>query len=458
MVGPDYPRTYREFVAVFSNEAACRAYLEALRWPEGMVCPVREAATAPWRQTRGRLVCPSCRHQATVTAGTILDKTRTPLTTWFEAAWHLTTAKNEMSAVTLERTLGCSVAARTVRIASHHGTPIPPRHRLDGHLPGVAHHLAGQPTGHLAPNLRMGLHMALPAVGAAEPPPDPNRHRGPSPCGRSCACTRRRSCTLWTVVGVAGFSRLIGAVMVPSRAAHDVLGGMLQIIESFGAVPRKAVWDQEGCIGRIRGGKQVLSDEFQTFRGVLGMGAVLVGPNDPEAKGLVERANGYLETSFLPGRSFEDVADFNGQLGVWLGRANQRVHGTTRVRPSEAIFEDRGAMMGFPPVLPDPSWRFTTRLPRDHYVRADTNDYSVDPRHVGRRVDVQVTLSEVIVTCESVEVARHRRCLAKHQSILAPDHARVLRQIRAETVEPAPVEIHVEERDLGVYDQLIEVA
>ena len=263
---------------------------------------------------------------------------------------------------------------------------------------------------------------------------------------------------LWTVVGVSGFSRLIGALMVPSRAAHDVLAGMLGVIEGFGAVPRKAVWDQEGCIGRIRRG-QVLTAEFQVFRGILGMGVVLVGPTDPEAKGLVERANGYLETSFLPGRSFEDVADFNGQLTVWLKRANQRIHGTTRVRPSEAIFEDRGAMMGFPPVLPDPSWRFTTRLPRDHYVRVDTNDYSVNPRFVGRRVDVEVTLDEVIVTCDGTEVARHRRCLAKHQTLLAADHARILRQMRIEAAaEGATSKLTVEERDLGVYDQLIEVA
>lgn len=62
----------------------------------------------PWRQTRGRLVCPACRHQASVTVGTIMEKTRTPLTTWFEAAWHLTTAKNGFSAKTLERTLGVS--------------------------------------------------------------------------------------------------------------------------------------------------------------------------------------------------------------------------------------------------------------------------------------------------------------------------------------------------------------
>jgi transposase len=263
---------------------------------------------------------------------------------------------------------------------------------------------------------------------------------------------------LWTVVGVAGYSRLIGAVMVPSRAAHDVLGGMLGVIGEFGAVPRTAVWDQEGCIGRIRQGKQVLTAEFQAFRGVLGMGATLVGPNDPEAKGLVERANGYLETSFLPGRSFTDVADFNRQLSGWLKRANQRIHGTTRVRPAEAIFEDRGAMMAFPPVLPDPSWRFTTRLPRDHYVRVDTNDYSVNPRFVGRRVNVVVTLEEVTVTCDGAEVARHRRTLAKHQTLLAPAHARILRQIRAETVKVKAVDIAVEERDLGIYDQLVEVA
>jgi transposase len=263
---------------------------------------------------------------------------------------------------------------------------------------------------------------------------------------------------LWTVVGVSGFSRLIGALMVPSRAAHDVLAGMLHVIETFGAVLLKAVWDQEGCIGKIRQKKQILTSEFQSFRGVLGMGAVLVGPGDPEAKGLVERANGYLETSFLPGRAFEDVADFNRQLGVWLKRANQRIHGTTKIRPSEAILEDRGAMMGFPPVLPDPSMRFTTRLPRDHFVRVDTNDYSVNPRFVGRRVDVTVSLDEIVVMCEGTEVARHRRCLAKHQNILSPDHARILRQIRSEAAEVRPVDVSVEERDLAVYDQLYEVA
>ena len=108
VVGRDYPRMYREFVEVFPDDEACAAYLERLRWPHGFVCPACGVVSEPWRQSRGRLVCTACRHQTTPTAGTILGKTRTPLTTWFEAAWHLTTAKNGMSAKTLERTLGTS--------------------------------------------------------------------------------------------------------------------------------------------------------------------------------------------------------------------------------------------------------------------------------------------------------------------------------------------------------------
>jgi transposase-like protein len=106
VAGGDYPRTYREFVEMFADVGACAAYLERLRWPNGFICPACAGRGTPWRQSRGRLVCPGCRHHASVTAGTIFDKTRTPLTTWFEAAWHLTTAKNGLSAKTLERTLG----------------------------------------------------------------------------------------------------------------------------------------------------------------------------------------------------------------------------------------------------------------------------------------------------------------------------------------------------------------
>jgi len=101
-----FPRTYREFVDKFHNDAACLAYLEKLRWPEHFCCPKCKSLKNPWRQTRGRFVCSDCKYEVSVTSGTIFDRTRTPLTTWFEAAWHVTTAKNGFSAKTLERTLG----------------------------------------------------------------------------------------------------------------------------------------------------------------------------------------------------------------------------------------------------------------------------------------------------------------------------------------------------------------
>jgi hypothetical protein len=117
-------------------------------------------------------------------------------------------------------------------------------------------------------------------------------------------------------------------------------------------------------------------------------------------------------------------------------------------------------MLAFPPVLPDPTWRFSVRLARDHFVRVDTNDYSVNPRFVGRRVDVRVGLEEVVVTCDGTEVARHRSFLGRHQTLLAPDHVRVMRAIRAEAaLAAAPaVDTSVEERDLTVYDRIGEVS
>ncbi len=104
----DFPNTYREFVEMFPDDTACAAYLAKLRWPKGFICPACKQASIPWNANRDRLICPICRHQTSVTTGTIFDKTRTQLKTWFEAAWHVSTAKSGMSAKTLERTIGIS--------------------------------------------------------------------------------------------------------------------------------------------------------------------------------------------------------------------------------------------------------------------------------------------------------------------------------------------------------------
>jgi transposase len=120
------------------------------------------------------------------------------------------------------------------------------------------------------------------------------------------------------LVMVAGYSRVMTARMIPSRQAPDLLAGHWALISGLGAVPRSLVWDNESAVGQWRGGRPVLTGAMNGFRGTLGITVIQCRPRDPEAKGLVERANGYLETSFLPGRRFAGPADFNAQLTEWL--------------------------------------------------------------------------------------------------------------------------------------------
>ena len=104
--GRDYPRAWGQFVDWFGTEEGCRRYLEQLRWPQGFRCPRCRSTEPPYRSERGHLLCRSCRAQCSVTAGTIFDKTRTPLRTWFAAIWYLTSQKSGISALGLQRALG----------------------------------------------------------------------------------------------------------------------------------------------------------------------------------------------------------------------------------------------------------------------------------------------------------------------------------------------------------------
>jgi transposase-like protein len=101
----DFPRTLLEMERRFSSEEACRQYLLALRWPQGVVCP-RCGGTKGWTMQRGLWLCSQCRHQVSVTAGTIFQDSRLPLTLWFRAIWQVTSQKNGVSALGLQRVLG----------------------------------------------------------------------------------------------------------------------------------------------------------------------------------------------------------------------------------------------------------------------------------------------------------------------------------------------------------------
>lgn len=259
------------------------------------------------------------------------------------------------------------------------------------------------------------------------------------------------------LVMVSGYSRVITARMIPSRQSPDLLGGHWVLLAGWGRVPKALVWDNESAVGFRKAGRPVLTDAMNGFRGTLGIRVIQCRPGDPEAKGLVERANGYLETSFLPGRVFGSPTDFNTQLVDWLVRANARQHRVLGCRPLERWDADRAAMLELPPVAPVVGWRTAIRLPRDHYVRLDSNDYSVHPSVIGRRVEITADAERVSVTCAGRRVAHHPRCWAAHQSITDPVHAAAavgLRQAqRRSTVRP--VDTLVQHRVLSDYDRAL---
>jgi len=102
---PDFPKSLSEFQAKFSDEASCWRYLIACRWPEGYRCPRCSGGAAFELQRRCLWQCKACGYQTSVTAGTVLHRTRTPLREWFWAAYLMTTHTPGLSALQLQRQL-----------------------------------------------------------------------------------------------------------------------------------------------------------------------------------------------------------------------------------------------------------------------------------------------------------------------------------------------------------------
>ena len=250
------------------------------------------------------------------------------------------------------------------------------------------------------------------------------------------------------LVLVPAFSRFVTARMLPTRTTPDLLAGMWSLLSGqLGAVPKRLLWDEAGIGRRGR-----LAEGVAGFCGTLATRLVQCKPFDPESKGVVERMNGFLETSFLPGRSFTSPADFNTQLGQWLLRANQRHVRTLRARPVDLVDQDRAAMLALPPVDPSVGHRTRVRLGRDYFVRVAGSDYSVDPTMIGRMVDAAADLETVTVTADGRPVASHARSWVSAATVIEPAHVESAARLRAAFQQPATVEDPLR-RDLADYDR-----
>jgi transposase len=256
----------------------------------------------------------------------------------------------------------------------------------------------------------------------------------------------------YVVVACLGYSRAAAGALIFTKQTPDLLAGIRRCLWSLGALPKTLVWDRQAGI-HGRGGRP--SEEFAAFCGQLRFGWRFCEAADPQAKGVVERLQDFLERSFEPGRAFANELDFQLQLDAWFDtRANARHHRTLRCRPIDRLIEERQVMAALPARPPDTDRRWALRVPPDPYLRFDTCDYSLDRAFVGRRIEARVTDNEVLaIVLDSGEVAcRHPRSFARHRTITALEHARALKAGRGQRDD---VDATVEIRPLARYDALI---
>jgi hypothetical protein len=255
----------------------------------------------------------------------------------------------------------------------------------------------------------------------------------------------------WVVTAEVCWSRVIAGALIFSKEAPDILWGVGRCLERIGALPEKLVWDREGAIAPA--GRP--SDEFAGFCGQLGVGWVILDAGDAQAKGALERSHRFMRSNFLPGRRFANPIDFQLQLDGWCERVNRRVHRTIRAVPAGRLAEERERMRPLPARLPDSDRRQVVRVPQQPYVRVDRNDYSLDPRFAGRRVEVRVSQTAVTAAVlDSGELAcRHRRSFAGGLTFTDPAHQTELERQRARRRQRHEIEVEI--RPLARYDRLI---
>ena len=256
----------------------------------------------------------------------------------------------------------------------------------------------------------------------------------------------------YVVTAELGYSRALAGALVFSKEFADIAFGMSRCLERLGALPEQLVWDREGAI-HSGGGRP--SDAFAAFCGQLGVGWIILEARDPEAKGCLERSHRFMRTNFEPGRSFANQLDFQLQFDQWCDKVNGRVHRTTRAVVSERLAEERTLMRPLPELSPDTDRRFVIRVPQQPYLRFDRNDYSLDPRLAGRRVEVRISQLELTaVALDTGERAcRHRRRFARHLTLTDAAHQAGLDRLRSKRRRPREVEVEL--RPLARYDALI---
>jgi hypothetical protein len=254
----------------------------------------------------------------------------------------------------------------------------------------------------------------------------------------------------WVVTTQSCWSRAFAGTLIFGKEAPDILAGLSRSLSRLGVRAEKLVWDRESAIGA--GGKP--TQPFLSFCGQLQVGWIILDAGDAQAKGQLERQHRFLETNFEPRRFFANHLDFQDQLDRWAEKVNGRAHRTMRGIPAERLATER-ALRPLGRVSIDTDRRWVVRVPQQPLIRVDRNDYSLDPRFAGRRVEVRASQAEITArVLDTGELAaRHNRIFAGSQTIVDPAHQSELQSQRARRRQRH--EVDVQQRPLSVYDALI---
>lgn len=248
------------------------------------------------------------------------------------------------------------------------------------------------------------------------------------------------------------------AVYTFSRTMGDFVPALLGGLVRLGGIPEVLLVDNDpSIIASGKGPRARLHSEVAALAGHLGLRISVLKPGKPESKGQVERTLGYLESSFLPLRTFQSLQDLQEQHDAWAQAvAYARHHRRVGGRVGEALDVERSYLRALPKQLPDVTRKVETRVTRDGFVRLADVDYSVPPGLAGRRIQARISLTDVTLYLEGRELAQHPRSYVPADVVMAPEHARALKRARQARSRLQRGDVELERIDLSVYDRLAE--
>jgi transposase len=253
------------------------------------------------------------------------------------------------------------------------------------------------------------------------------------------------------------FSAAHSVVFTHSQTTADAVPALLGCLARLGGVPEKLVMDRDSSlVARAPRRRARPVDELAALLGVLSMGHVVLPAYSPQSKGSVERTNGYLETSFLPLRSFEDLADLQGQHDIWAEEVAFRRH-LRRLggRVTEALAVERAELAALPNPLPETNRRLEVRASRDGFCRVAGVDYSLPPGYALRRLQVRLSPRDLAVFCEGRLVATHARSYVPCDVVRDGEHMRALSAAQEAQRRLRGGEPELPAVDLARYDALV---